>query len=153
MKLLALLVLFAIRSFYVTLLTTVSVFALFLATPAEDHRFASENLAGSLAVSFGVAIVSIVSAGFWIGIMSMFGGDDARHLLAIMGLSFLPIMGVSVAVAATVFYRITVPCGLRFSLFFFTTASLLLYIHPYHASHRVYFLPIKPLAIEENLST
>lgn len=153
MKLLALLVLLAIRSFYVTLLTTVSAFALFLATPAEDHRFASENLAATLAVSFGMAIVSIVSASFWIGIMSMLGGDDARHLLAMMGLSFLPIMGVSVAVAATVFYRVTVPCGLRFSLFFFTTTSLLLYIHPYHASQRVYFLPIQSLAIEEDLST
>jgi len=131
----------------------IAAFALFLATPAEDHRFHSENLPATLAVSFGVAIVSIVSSSFWIGIMSMLGGDDARHLLAMMGLSFLPIMGVSVAVAATVFYRVRVPCGLRFSLFFVTIASLLLYIHPYHASHRVYFLPIKPLAIEEDLST
>ena len=139
--------------FCIPLLSMIAAFALFLATPAEDHRFASENLAATLAVSFGMAIVSIVSASFWIGIMSMLGGDDARHLLAMMGLSFLPIMGVSVAVAATVFYRVTVPCGLRFSLFFFTTTSLLLYIHPYHASQRVYFLPIQSLAIEEDLST
>ena len=139
--------------FCIPLLSMIAAFALFLATPAEDHRFASENLAATLAVSFGMAIVSIVSASFWIGIMSMLGGDDARHLLAMMGLSFLPIMGVSVAVAATVFYRVTVPCGLRFSLFFFTTTSLLLCIHPYHASQRVYFLPIQSLAIEEDLST
>ena len=139
--------------FCIPLLSVIAAFALFLATPAEDHRFASENLAATLAVSFGMAIVSIVSASFWIGIMSMLGGDDARHLLAMMGLSFLPIMGVSVAVAATVFYRVTVPCGLRFSLFFFTTVSLLLYLHPYHASQRVYFLPIQSLAIEEDLST
>ena len=139
--------------FCIPLLSMIAAFALFLATPAEDHRFASENLAATLAVSFGMAIVSIVSASFWIGIMSMLGGDDARHLLAMMGLSFLPIMGVSVAVAATVFYRVTVPSGLRFSLFFFTTVSLLLYAHPYHASQRVYFLPIQSLAIEEDLST
>ena len=70
-----------------------------------------------------------------------------------MGLSFLPIMAVTVAIAATPLYRISLPSGLRFSLFFFTTVSLLLYLHPYHASQRVYFLPIQSLAIEEDLST
>ena len=144
-----LLILLATSSFCVP----VAAFALFLVTPAEEHRFSSENIATSLQSSFGVAIVSIFVGVTCISFMEMFGRLNARKLLAILELSFLPMMAATVAIAATLFYRIALPHGLRFTLFFFTTSSLLLYLHPYHASQRVYFLPSQPLAIEEDLST
>ena len=130
-----------------------SAFVLFLITPPEEHRFSSDNIATTLLSSLGVAVVSVFFWVTWIGFMQMFGRLNARNLFAILGLSFLPVMGATVTIAATLFYRITLARGLRFSLLFFTTLSLLLHLRPNHEPQRVYFRPIQPLAIEENLST